>query len=66
MAEAPSELEARIAETRADLEDKLARLESRTKHTLSVSRRMRERPWAVLGARLDAGGRPAGIQFALV
>jgi len=55
MAEAADQLEQRISETRADLDDKLARLEDRARDTLSIPRRVRRRPWAALGSAAAAG-----------
>ncbi len=55
MAEAPGELERRIADTRAELGAKLDRLEARTRNALSVRRRVAERPWMAVGAAAAVG-----------
>ncbi len=55
MAEAPDQLEQRIAETRADLEAKLTRLERKARESLSISRRVRQRPWTALGGAVATG-----------
>lgn len=55
MAEAPDQLEQRISETRADLDAKLSRLERKARESLSVSRRIRRRPWTALGGAAATG-----------
>ncbi len=55
MAETADQIRAGIEATRADLDRKLNRLESKARRELSLTRRMAERPWQFLGAAAGAG-----------
>ncbi len=55
MAETADEIRAGIEETRADLDRKLDRLESKARAELSVKNRIAERPWQAVGAAAGAG-----------
>ncbi len=48
-------IEQRIAATRDRLEDKLSRLESRTRDMLSVRQKVAARPWAAVGGAAALG-----------
>ncbi len=55
MAETADQIRAGIAQTRADLDQKLDRLELKAREELSLRNQFARRPWQVLGAAAGAG-----------
>jgi ElaB/YqjD/DUF883 family membrane-anchored ribosome-binding protein len=51
----PAELERKIDDTRARLDENLAAIERKARATMSVRRRVAERPWAAVGSALAVG-----------
>lgn len=56
----PERIERQIENTRARLDEKLGRLENRTREAVSIRRRVADRPWTAVG-----GAAAVGLAFGL-